>query len=590
MFSPIVVGTGLSAYRILSETQTQQKATLSQSPAMERNVSAFKDGLSDIKTSDDLLDNRTMLTVALGAFGLDDDINSRAFLKQVLDSDLSDETSLANRLTDKRYQSLAEAFGFNSPNGPQLSSVQLGDGLDDVSSPEDLISDRQLLRTALARFGLDDDINNQFFLQRVLESDTSDPDSFVNQLGQSKYVAFADAFDFRSRSNNLSPTDAFVQDFSGQFEDLETAQDLLDNAKLLKSAVAVFDLPNDNPVLLRQVLTADPTDDTSILNQLSDKRYQAFSEAFGFGYPNVNSIEDPEVLIENSRLRADALDQFNLSDPGDDELRLALNSDLDDPASFVNQPDNGKYLEFVAAFQNTWPERTSAAEAFVTAIAAEKDSIGSAGGLVFNRDAFDATLDMFGLQGREVDFGFMEKVLDSDLSSDGSIAAMHPDKRLQAVANAFAYNSGDTGVGFPDDFASAITQRYVDRQFEIGVGDVDTNMRLALSLERELSTVVDRGGSIDAKWFNLMGSGPLRNVFETVLQLPSSIGSLDIDQQLGEFKKRAQATFGTTDLADLTEQDRLDDIRRDFLVLSNLNTGASTSSNSIAALTILTGR
>lgn len=588
-FTPIVVGSGLGAYALLNQTRDRQQSAFNDSPQIARDTAYFSENIARIQTSDDLVGDRTLLRVALGAFGLDGDIDNRVFIKQVLESDLSDPASLANRLSDTRYQGLAEAFGFNSPNGPQLTGASsLGARLDAVETADDLLSNRSLLREALARFGLEADERNTFFLQRVLSSDVTDPTSFVNELGQPKYIDLAAAFDFANRDAPETGVAGFVQAFSGRFDEFATADELLADKTATAAAVALFGLENDNPVLLKQVLNADPTDENSLVNQKADKRYLAFSEAFRFGWPSIDDLTT-EQFLANDILRADALDQFDVSDPGDERLRELLNSDLGDPASAANQPENAAYLDFVTAFQTGWPETPSPAETFVDALSGKLDSLTTAAAIVFDLDVFSATLDMFGQQDRATDFLFLQKILDSDLFSTTSYAALHPDKRLGAMAQAFAINPGDVGRAYPEGFAADITTLYTTRQFEIGVGEIDADMRLALSLERELNTIIDGGGTEDTMWFGILGSPPLRQVFETTFRLPSGFVNLDLDQQLAEIKTRADRVFGASDVTAFRDPEVLDDLRNRFLLGSTLNATLSTTSSGSAALALLQG-
>ena len=50
--------------------------------------------------------------VALGAFGLQDDLPNRFFIQKVLEGGTLSTDSLANKLSDPRYAALAKAFGF----------------------------------------------------------------------------------------------------------------------------------------------------------------------------------------------------------------------------------------------------------------------------------------------------------------------------------------------------------------------------------------------------------------------------------------------------------------------------------------------
>ena len=50
--------------------------------------------------------------MALTAYGLEGDINNKAFIRKVLEDGTLKEGALANRLADKQYQKLSAAFGF----------------------------------------------------------------------------------------------------------------------------------------------------------------------------------------------------------------------------------------------------------------------------------------------------------------------------------------------------------------------------------------------------------------------------------------------------------------------------------------------
>lgn len=114
---------------------------------------------------------------------------------------------------------------------------------------------------------------------------------------------------------------------------------------------------------------------------------------------------------------------------------------------------------------------------------------------------------------------------------------------------------------------AAIIAAYQDQQFEISVGETDTNLRLALGIERELAMINDDAESTnDTRWYSIMASTSLRTVFEKALGLPDSFGSLDLDQQLEEFKARAEQRFGTSEIADFADEELLDKLTTQFLV------------------------
>ncbi|KIC22119.1 MULTISPECIES: DUF1217 domain-containing protein [unclassified Leisingera] len=569
-FTPYVFGTGIAGWTFLQRTQAQQQEVFEKSPILDRRVQDFTQRITSIQNSDQLLDDYNLLQVTLGAFGLDEDIGNRAFIQKVLDSDLSDSKSFVNRLNDSRYLALAQTFGFNSPDGPQLPSAKGGSEFAGITTADDLLSNQTLLKKALDNVGLKGMENNQFFLQKVLESDLSDPDSFANKLTDTRFADFAKQFEFGKPPEYGNSIQALVSEFNQHTEGLASADDLLEDEDLLQAVIETFDLERTNKDFLRRVLNSDTTDPDSFVNQLEDTRYLNVSRAFGFGYPDINAMTDPDELLQNPELLADALDQFNVSDRGETFLRQVLESDLSDPNSFVNQPDNIAYYDFADAFQNTWPEHVSKMQVFSDEITDKLDSLSSATELVFDLSLFEASLDIFGLSHRDSDFNVMIKTLDSDLSSEISYANLHHDNNMKAMAYAFSFNKGTEAQVYPDGFADEIADLYTTRQFEIAIGESDPNMRLALAFERELQAVVDEGGSENAHWYNIMGSPPLRTVFETALVLPSGFGQLDIERQLGEMKDRTQAAFGVTHPADLLEPDMLDQFRRRFLLMTDI--------------------
>ena len=67
--------------------------------------------------------DRRLLKVALGAFGLEGEIDKKAFVRKILEEGTADPASLANRLTDKSYHKLAVAFGFGDLGGARTGQA-----------------------------------------------------------------------------------------------------------------------------------------------------------------------------------------------------------------------------------------------------------------------------------------------------------------------------------------------------------------------------------------------------------------------------------------------------------------------------------
>lgn len=112
MFQPIVPTTGVAGWRFVQQTYDQQFTAFSKSPALARDTEYFRENIGSITSAEDLVKDRRLLTVALGAYGLQEDINSQFFIQKILEEGTSSSDTLANRFSDTRYKDLSRAFGF----------------------------------------------------------------------------------------------------------------------------------------------------------------------------------------------------------------------------------------------------------------------------------------------------------------------------------------------------------------------------------------------------------------------------------------------------------------------------------------------
>lgn len=111
-FQPFVPIGGLGGWRFLQNTVETQKAAHGEGAVLKRDLAYFRENIGSIETAEQLVGDFRLLSVALGAFGLGDDINSKFLIRKVLEEGTTEPDSLANRLSDKRYRDLSRAFGF----------------------------------------------------------------------------------------------------------------------------------------------------------------------------------------------------------------------------------------------------------------------------------------------------------------------------------------------------------------------------------------------------------------------------------------------------------------------------------------------
>ncbi|MEO8240669.1 MAG: DUF1217 domain-containing protein [bacterium] len=111
-FTPVIPLAGYAGWTFLQRTMAKQTASLVKSPEIARDEDYFRANIAKITTAEDLVKDRRLLKVALGAFGLDADINNKAFIEKVLKDGTLTAGALANKLADKQYLKLSAAFGF----------------------------------------------------------------------------------------------------------------------------------------------------------------------------------------------------------------------------------------------------------------------------------------------------------------------------------------------------------------------------------------------------------------------------------------------------------------------------------------------
>jgi hypothetical protein len=214
-------------------------------------------------------------------------------------------------------------------------------------------------------------------------------------------------------------------------------------------------------------------------------------------------------------------------------------------------------------------------------------SVETAEDLVKDRRLLSVALGAFGLQDDLNNRYFIKKVLEEGTLNDDSLANRFADPRYAELSKAFGLGPGETRKTAEPEFGRRLVDRFQENRFEVAAGEQNSAMRIALYAKREVKNLADSDGSVDTKWFKIMGDPPLRSLFEKALNLPKSFGQIDIDQQLGVFKERAAKQFGTSDVGVFSDTAKLDDLVTKFIVrdqISNFNSSLSSGSIALALL------
>ncbi|WP_441347164.1 DUF1217 domain-containing protein [Ruegeria sp. HKCCE4150] len=111
-FQPVIPTGGIVGWRFLQRTYDNQFQSFSSSLVNERETRYFLENIGKVESAEQLVSDRRLLQVALGAFGLEGDLDNRFFVRKILEDGTQANDALSNRLADKRYREFSDAFGF----------------------------------------------------------------------------------------------------------------------------------------------------------------------------------------------------------------------------------------------------------------------------------------------------------------------------------------------------------------------------------------------------------------------------------------------------------------------------------------------
>ncbi len=179
-FQPAIGLGGYSGWLILEKTEVRQRETFEKSPVLDRDIDYFRENISSALTAEDLVNDRRLLSVALGAFGLGEEIGKKAFIQKILDEGTENSDAFANRFNEPRFKALSEAFGYGNIQGG--SSVLL------ESFREDIIARFKSREFDRAVGEVDNDMRLALNFKRdipsIVDPDTTETTAWFQIMGQ----------------------------------------------------------------------------------------------------------------------------------------------------------------------------------------------------------------------------------------------------------------------------------------------------------------------------------------------------------------------------------------------------------------------
>ena len=642
---------------------------VAQQPDVARNAAYYKENIGKVKTVDEFLKNDRLYQYAMKAYGLEDMIYAKAFMKKVLESNPTDANSFANKLTDKRYRDFAAAFSFTSSDKAVAQSAhqtddmiglytatakQKVDAIDEdtayynakigsVNNVNDLLNDDRLRTYVFQAFGVDESHWSRDTMQKVLSSDPSDPNNYVttvlapqlNDLNDKLTEAQANASDATSKiagytaqlslpgadmadlrakisaqNSRLTASNSAITSYNdaiatvGKYANLASAFEFSSDGTLPAGTPAQTtanrQATNDAFVATKGAtyLAADPDNEIVAIKQ------------FKAGLSSVKSIDSfvstPNVY--NFALKAVGLDPKDVSVA---TLKAVLESDPNDPKSFVHTLKDDRYLQLARAFnfdskghlttplvaQDT-AEVTQVAKGYIIAktkfasatetaalrAQSEKDAkyyqdaiagIGSVSELLSDRKAVNILLVSKGLDPAKVTGDYLKKIFKSDLSDPKSFANTESDPRFAAIAASFNFDKdGNVARLVPigpqkRDQLLETQSNYVQQNLETQQGDANAGVRLALYFQRKAGNITSA--------YDLLGDKALAEVFRTTYGLPDLFANMEVDRQ-------AKVVENTSNLKDLTDPAKVGKLLSRFTAMYDLKKNGPTTSPALAIL------
>jgi hypothetical protein len=112
-----------TAFLAVSQNLSRYQAMTAAEPAVKTATAYYEANIGSVKSIGDLVGNYRLLSYALNAYGLGDQINAKGLITKVLEGGVSNPKSLANTLPNSQWKAFAAAFNFVDSGATPPSST-----------------------------------------------------------------------------------------------------------------------------------------------------------------------------------------------------------------------------------------------------------------------------------------------------------------------------------------------------------------------------------------------------------------------------------------------------------------------------------
>lgn len=355
----------LETYRFYTRDVAATRARISEDTVVARETEYYKKNISTVSTVEEFLDDDRLYNHTMKAFGLEEMTYAKGLIRQVLESDLGDSDSYANRLEDVRYKNLAEAFDFGKTvvtlevqtEDQQDSLIEtytatirdLDVGLredylyfkavmEQSTSVDDIFQNTRVRDYIFKTFDIDPSNFDYDTLYGVLTSDADDENSFVRATYDPQIVEWRNtivtlqaerAEGNLTRAESTSLTSKIAHYFKA-----------IDKADAYVELASMFNFQTDGSLDVNGKAQTD--DQISSMEEkifLSQERLTISGAQLNKAHyeESVSTFTSVNDLVYDARIREVLIASFNLPpETTSTELTLALIADPDDEDSVLN--------------------------------------------------------------------------------------------------------------------------------------------------------------------------------------------------------------------------------------------------------------
>jgi Protein of unknown function (DUF1217). len=425
---------------------------------VKRESAYYEENIGKVTSVDEFLDDYRLYTYAMKAFGLEEMAYAKAFMKKVLESDLGDENSFANKLTDERYRNFAAAYQFNGQTKDVQTNVQETElftlyesslkaesesietetkyyesTIDTITSAQQLVKNKRMLSYVLEAYGIDGTYYSQEHFVKILTSDLSDANSYVNQLvakgavNAAAFVKMAMAFNFNADGSvdGAAPQTASQKDGTVSLyidgaqtyvsEYYQTREKAYYNSKI-GSVTSVADLTGDSRLFsyIKTALSLDSSVTATVFRNIV-----------------TSDLTDPE--------------NYALTNGGDAWVAVAQMFNFDSTGAVKSgQPAqlDSQLARLHKSFETLYDDADVAKkEALLDYYTDKMAKVETVDGILGDASLRLVLLRSFGIDAGEYSTSELKKVLTSDVSDPNSYANRTRDERLIKMATLFNFDS-----------------------------------------------------------------------------------------------------------------------------------------------------